>query len=43
MLPWQPNKMVAGHQTHKLGRQSSDIISAKYGSHHFSGYGENAV
>ena len=24
MLPWQPNKMAAGHQTHKLGRQSSD-------------------
>ena len=24
MLPLQPNKMAAGHQTHKLGRQSSD-------------------
>ena len=23
MLPWQPNKMATGHQTHKLGRQSS--------------------
>ena len=43
MLPWQPNKMATGHQTHKLGRQSSyDIITAKYGSHHFTGYGANA-
>ena len=24
MLPWQPNKMVTGHKTHKLGRQSSN-------------------
>ena len=24
MLPWQPNKMATGHQTHKLGRQSSN-------------------
>ena len=24
MLPWQPNKMAPGHQTHKLGRQSSE-------------------
>ena len=24
MLPWQPNKMITGHKTHKLGRQSSD-------------------
>ena len=24
ILPWQPNKMVAGHKTHKLGRQSSN-------------------
>ena len=23
MLPWQPNKMVTGHKTHNLGRQSS--------------------
>ena len=23
VLPWQPNKMATGHQTHKLGRQSS--------------------
>ena len=37
-------QMAAGHQTHKLGRQSSDDhITAKYGSHHFSGYGENAI
>ena len=24
MLPWQPNKMAPGHQTHKLSRQSSN-------------------
>ena len=24
MLPRPPNKMVTGHKTHKLGRQSSD-------------------
>ena len=24
MLPWQPNKIVTGHKTHKLGRQSSN-------------------
>ena len=24
MLPWQPNKIATGHQTHKLGRQSSN-------------------
>ena len=41
MLPWQPNKMAAGHKTHKMGRQM--IVTAKYGSHHFSGYGENAI
>ena len=43
MLPWQPNKMATGHKTHKLGRQSSMIINAKYGSHHFTGYGENTI
>ena len=26
MLPWQPNKMAAGHQTQKLGRQSSNMV-----------------
>ena len=32
MLPWQPNKMITGHKTHKLGRQSSNDhkITAKY-------------
>ena len=24
LLPWQPNKMAAGHKTHKLDRQSSN-------------------
>ena len=24
MLPWQPNKIVTDHKTHKLGRQSSN-------------------
>ena len=24
MLPWQPHKIVTGHKTHKLGRQSSN-------------------
>ena len=24
MLPWQTNKMVTGHKTHELGRQSSN-------------------
>ena len=43
MLPWQPNKMAAGHKTHKLGRQSSYDHNCKIGSHHFSGYGENAI
>ena len=43
MLPWQPNKIVTGHKTHKLGRQSSNGHTAKYGSHHFNGYGENAI
>ena len=40
MLPWQPNKMATGHQTRKLDRQSSYDLTAKYGSHHFSGYGD---
>ena len=29
MLPWQTNKMVTGHQTHKLGRQSSDDLNCQ--------------
>ena len=24
MLPWKPNKMAIGHETQKLGRQSSN-------------------
>ena len=24
MLPWQPNKIATGHQTYKLGRETSD-------------------
>ena len=43
MLPWQPNKMAIGHKTHKLGRQSSNDHNYQYGSHHFNGFGENAV
>ena len=44
MLPWQLNKMVIGHKTYKLDRQSSnDHIAAKYSSHHFTGYEECAI
>ena len=40
MLPWQPNKMVTDHKTNWVDNHQM-IITAKYGSHHFSGYGEN--
>ena len=35
ILPW-PNKMVAGHKTHKMGGLSSNTSLV-------SGYGENAI
>ena len=42
ILPWQVNKMVTGHKnTYSVDRHQM-IITAKYGSHHFTGYGENA-
>ena len=41
MLPWQPNKIVIKH-IHWVDNHPM-IISAKYGSHHFTGYGENAI
>ena len=43
MLPWQPYMMAIGHKTHKLGRQSSNDHNCLYGSHHITGYGENAI
>ena len=43
MLPWQPNKMANGHKTHKLVDIHPMITTAKYGSHHFTSYGENAI
>ena len=43
ILPWKPNKILTGHERHKLGRPSSNVITAKYGSHHFTGYEENAI
>ena len=42
-LPWQSNEMVADHKTHNWVDNHQMIITAKYGSHHFSGYGENAI
>ena len=43
MLPWQRNKIAIGHKTQKMVDNHPMIITAKYGSHHFSGYGENAM
>ena len=37
------NKMAIGHKTHTLVDNHQMIITAKYGSHHFTGYGENAI
>ena len=42
ILPWKPNKILTDER-HKLGRPSSNVITAKYGSHHFTGYEENAI
>ena len=36
-------QMTTGHETHKLGRQSSNDHNCQYGSHHITGYGENAI
>ena len=37
MLPWQPNKIITGHKTHKLGRQSSNDHNCQiwFISHHW--------
>ena len=43
MLPWQPNKIAAGHKTHKWVDNHQMIKNAKYGSHHLTGYGENTI
>ena len=40
-MPWKLNKMVTYYKIHKLDNHQM-IITAKYGSHHFTGYGENA-
>ena len=36
-------QMATGYETHKPGRQHQMIITAKYDSHHFTGYVENAI
>ena len=41
MLP--PNKMATGYQHVNWVDNHLMIITAKYGSHHFTGYGENAI
>ena len=43
MLPWQLNKTVAGHKHKNWVDNHPMIITAKYGSHHFNCYGENAL
>ena len=43
MLPWQPNKMAIGHKNINWEDTHQMIITVKYGSHHFIGYGENAI
>ena len=35
MLPWQPNNWPFDNR--------QIMITAKYGLHHFTGYGENAI
>ena len=35
-------KMVTGHKTNNLDNHQM-LINAKYGSHPFTGYGENAI
>ena len=39
-LPWQSNKITVGHKLHKLGDNHQLVMTAKYGSHHFTSYGE---
>ena len=43
MLPWQPKKssLVIEHINWIVNHPM--IITAKYGSHHFPSYGENAI
>ena len=44
MLSWQPNKIVTGHKKHLNWVDNLPMtITAKYGSYHFNGYGENAI
>ena len=43
MLPWKLNQIATDYKTHKLDRQFQMIMTAKYGSHHFTGYEENAI
>ena len=42
-MPLKLNKMATGHKHIDRVDNYQMIISAKYGSHHFTGYGENAV
>ena len=42
MLPWKPNKIATGQCTNWVDNHPM-IINANYGSHHFTGYGENAI
>ena len=43
MLPWHSNTIITGKKTKNWVDNHPMIISAKYGSHHFNGYGENAT
>ena len=35
MLPWQPNKMATGHQTHKLVAHITSLVMEKLQLNHF--------
>ena len=43
MLPWQPNKMAVVIKHIQWVDNHQMIITARYGPHHFSDYGENAI
>ena len=43
ILPWQLNKMVTGEKPIIWVDNHLMIITTKYGSHHFTGYGEKAI
>ena len=43
MLPWKLNKIVTGHEHTNLVDNHQMIITAKYGSHHLTGYEENEI